>query len=975
MKQGLEAVKLGIHEGYWYEQPDFWSKYLRRPEALRELCFAQFGRMYKGASKKDTEEEDDLGQVEDFQESKEEEVDDNEKFHFVMTFRNKREVVLPGTIMLKNTLPCESALMQTRISPCALRFHKVKKDKDPKRYILNEVMLYYPLTEDITLEKAEELYNDEFKGERKVQIVKRQVMEFLEGVQEARYYAEQVIKEKDMDLQKIAIQFDPAGAQDNEDCLSEPEELHEDFEYFNPDNLEHKEESSKKIFRKVELTPVNQLKEMTLRLDSNQRRILDIVVHYCRNIVKARKIENPIPTPPFIMVHGGAGAGKSTVIHVISEWTQRILQQAGDNVEQPYVVKAAPTGCASSNIEGTTLHGAFGFSFDNKHNSLPDKFRDQRKAAMKNLKIVIIDEISMVKVDMLYQLDLRLQEIKEKVGTPFGGVSIIAFGDLMQLRPVMGKFIFEAPMNPEYSTVHKLASRWEMFTSVLLEKNHRQGRDKDYADLLNRIRTGVHTEEDLDVLRTRVRPLDHKDVTGAELYIGCVRADVGKMNDKYLRKLPGEYIRIYAVNHHPTMKNYDPKPDKKDGAIGKTAFLAVLTLKVGAKVMIIHNIDVPDMLTNGQLGVLRDVIRIGDGKHPKNIQILVVELRDKKAGKSNQEKNKDFAKKYPGCVFIERVSWQYSLTSKKTGTSGATATVIQFPLRVAHGITAHKIQGQSILFPSKVAMDLQTVFEPAQAYVMLSRIQCLEQLVIVDKLVETKIKTYEIAEEELKRLERISLNRNPTPWDATCKKDTLKIASLNCAGFFPHLKDLAMDARLMKGDVIHLDETSITEENTTDNLKFEDHRINFVNVGKGKGIAAMIKNDLEYCREEIVEDNLQIMKISFKDLDSINVYRSAGKGLADTYDKIHETIDQSKVTLITGDFNVCLNKNPNNLVTMKLKKLGFTQLVDRCTHVEGGQIDHIYWKDLNRDWKDPKLEFYSPYYSDHDGLLVTLTKR
>merc|ERR1719232_291182 len=124
---------------------------------------------------------------------------------------------------------------------------------------------------------------------------------------------------------------------------------------------------------------------MTLRLDSNQR-ILDIVVHYCRNIVKARKIGNPLPTPPFIMVHGGAGAGKSTVIHVISEWTQRILQQAGDNVEQPYIVKAAPTGCASSNIEGTTLHGAFGFSFDNKHNSLPDKFRDQRKAAMKNLK-------------------------------------------------------------------------------------------------------------------------------------------------------------------------------------------------------------------------------------------------------------------------------------------------------------------------------------------------------------------------------------------------------------------------------------------------------------------------------------------------------------------------------------------------------------------------------------------------------------
>ena len=251
----------------------------------------------------------------------------------------------------------------------------------------------------------------------------------------------------------------------------------------------------------------------------------------------------------------------------------------------------------------------------------------------------------------------------------------------------------------------------------------------------------------------------------------------------------------------------------------------------------------------------------------------------------------------------------------------------------------------------------------------------MEQLIIVDKLVETKIKTYEMAEEELKRLEKISLNRNPTPWDATSKEDTLKIASLNCAGFFPHLRDLTSDSRLLTGDVIHLDETSITEENTTEQLKFENHRINFVNVGKGKGIATLVKNEIDYYKEEIKEDNLQIMKISMKDLDSINVYRSAGRSLTDTCDKILEMINHSKATLISGDFNICLKKNPNNHVTLKLKDLGFIQLVHRSTHVEGGQIDHIYWKDSNRDWNAPKLEFYCPYYSDHDCILVTATKR
>ena len=116
MKQGLAAVQLGSHEGYWYEQPDFWSKYLRRPAVLREICFAQFARMYKGGKRK--EEEEELNDEEEcFEETTEDTEDENEKFHFVMTYRNKRELPLPGTIMLENSLPCETALMQTRMSP------------------------------------------------------------------------------------------------------------------------------------------------------------------------------------------------------------------------------------------------------------------------------------------------------------------------------------------------------------------------------------------------------------------------------------------------------------------------------------------------------------------------------------------------------------------------------------------------------------------------------------------------------------------------------------------------------------------------------------------------------------------------------------------------------------------------------------------------------------------------------------------
>ena len=198
------------------------------------------------------------------------------------------------------------------------------------------------------------------------------------------------------------------------------------------------------------------------------------------------------------------------------------------------VIKTAFTGTASLNIEGQTLHSSFGFSFDNKHYSLSDKSRDQKRAMLKNLKLVIIDEISMVKSDMLYQLDLRLQEITEKVGVPFGGLGIIVFGDMMQLKPCMGRYICDDPINPDFLITHRISPRWKLFNSLILEINHRQGEDKHYADLLNRVRVGEQTKEDIDLLKTRVRSEHHVDLKTADLYIVCKRRQCSKLNKDYL---------------------------------------------------------------------------------------------------------------------------------------------------------------------------------------------------------------------------------------------------------------------------------------------------------------------------------------------------------------------------------------------------------------------------------------------------------
>ena len=85
-------------------------------------------------------------------------------------------------------------------------------------------------------------------------------------------------------------------------------------------------------------------------------------------------------------------------------------------------------------------------------------------------------------------------------------------------------------------------------------------------------------------------------------------------------------------------------------------------------------------------------------------------------------------------------------------------------------------------------------------------------------------------------------------------------------------------------------------------------------------------------------------------------------------------IDSERPTLITGDFNVCYNQHRDNAITNVLQRLGFVQLVEKATHIMGGLIDHAYWRNESDIWEYPSIERFSPYYSDHDAILITLKK-
>jgi ATP-dependent DNA helicase PIF1 len=630
-------------------------------------------------------------------------------------------------------------------------------------------------------------------------------------------------------------------------------------------------------------------------------------------------------------------------------------------------VKTAFTGAAASNIEGQTLHSSFGFNFDNKHYSLSDKTRDEKRTLFKNLKIVIIDEVSMVKSDMLYQLDLKLQELKERVGVPFGGVAVIDLGDILQLRPVLGAFAFEKPKNPEFHATFQLHNRWEMFRVLNLEVNHRQGEDKPYAETLNRIRIGEMNEEDIAQLKTRVRPKSHPDLKEVSLYIVPTRKTCTKYNLGYLKSLQGDEIKLNARHYHATQKKYTPFIDKKEGAIGTTAFQDELRLKISANIIIIHNIDTSDGLTNGQLGELIDIIKTKDGEADK----LIVKLKKKGLGEANRRKFPGLAIRYPESVVIERVTINYSLR-KKGGAVGSTATLVQFPVKLAHAITAHKIQGQTIPKPLKVAFDIDSVFEEAQGYVMLSRVQELEQVYIINKFNPNKLYPSKKALRELERMNRVSINENPDPWSKK-SENTLKIVSLNCSGLKAHFQDIQTDDRLQKANIIHLVECSLTEEDNALDFILEGYNQQLIRIGPGKGIATYFNSDIFTPAQEVKKDKFQITKFKHKAMDIINVYRSQTGNSLELLEKLKNLIEAGRITIITGDFNICYMENFSNRMTQGLLSMGFDQLVHEPTHIRGRHIDQVYFLDPSERLK-PIVDRYSPYYSDHDGICITISE-
>lgn len=388
-----------------------------------------------------------------------------------------------------------------------------------------------------------------------------------------------------------------------------------------------------------------------------------------------------------LFVTGRAGTGKSTLLRALRD------SHPGE------LAVLAPTGLAAVNVGGQTIHSFFGFP--PRLLQISDIRRGRNGRVMRKLDHLVIDEVSMVRSDLMWAIDQALRLNRGRPREPFGGVRLLMFGDLHQLPPIVqessvaahlhethgGPFFFSVPSLREGAGTH-LIELTEVF---------RQS-EAALVDVLNRIRDGDVSESDLEVFNTRVNRIRTLQEGEPYVILTPTNAAARRINMAYLEALKGEARRYEAGLTGDFNESAQPAE-------------AILELKPGAKVMMLRN-DLEKRWVNGSIA---RITRLTE----KQVWVEV-----------------------GGCEYeVEPASWEHRRYAFDQGAEKiveqVAGTFRQFPLRLAWALTIHKAQGLTL---DKVYIDLgRGAFAHGQTYVALSRCRTLDGLALARRLLPSDI--------------------------------------------------------------------------------------------------------------------------------------------------------------------------------------------------------------------------------------------
>lgn len=387
-------------------------------------------------------------------------------------------------------------------------------------------------------------------------------------------------------------------------------------------------------------------------------------------------------TRKHLLVTGRAGTGKSTLLRYFLRSTRK------------KTVVLAPTGVAAVNVGGQTIHSFFGFRPDVTPDTVPRVvLPGDRESVYRKLELIVIDEVSMVRADLLDCVDRFLRLNGPRRNRPFGGVQMAFFGDLYQLPPVVTgperRALGALYETPYFYSAHALQG--VDLELVELEKVYRQT-DPVFLEILGAIRDGTVTDGHLDVLNRRCVP-DFEPAPD-ELYVQLTTTNqlAQATNRAQLAKLPGRLHPFEGLLEGEFGHDHAPAPLR-------------LELKVGAQVMLVNN-DPEGRWVNGTVGRVAEVLG------PSDDPLVVVELEDGTQAEVVPYTWELFSFYVEGGQLRSRVVGRYT----------------QLPLMLAWAVTIHKSQGKTF---DRVVIDVgRGAFAPGQVYVALSRCRTLEGIVL-----------------------------------------------------------------------------------------------------------------------------------------------------------------------------------------------------------------------------------------------------
>ncbi|MEK7767740.1 MAG: AAA family ATPase [bacterium] len=382
-----------------------------------------------------------------------------------------------------------------------------------------------------------------------------------------------------------------------------------------------------------------------------------------------------------LLVTGKAGTGKSTLLSYFRGRTNK------------RVAVLAPTGVAALNVEGETIHSFFRFGTDVTPESV-EEVRNRNLYA--NLDAVVIDEVSMVRADLLDCVDAFLRLNGRRKGQPFGGTQMILIGDLYQLPPVLTPHDRAALRvgypNPYFFGAHAFKELDLDF--VELERVYRQ-KDAAFIAILNAIRNNTVTAGQLAVLNARVDPGHEPAPDELVVCLTPTNRAADDINARRLAALPGAARTYRGASSGAMDRRTPPAPEE-------------LAVKPGAQIMMVSN-DGEGRWVNGSMGRVTRILR-----HKNEPDELHVALTDGTKAAVGLRKWDLF-----------RYVWNRSAKRLDTEPAGS---YTQYPLRLAWAVTIHKSQGKSF---DRVIVDLGArVFATGQVYVALSRCTTLEGLTL-----------------------------------------------------------------------------------------------------------------------------------------------------------------------------------------------------------------------------------------------------